>query len=359
MSNYNSIIKMQTKDIRKKFIQYFEQNNHYHAVASPIVNKKDPTLMFTNAGMNQFKDIFLHHQPATQSRVISIQPCLRVSGKHNDLEEVGTDTYHHTMFEMLGNWSFGDYFKEEAIQWAWELLTQVYQLSPERLYVTVFGGDEQDQLAPDQEAQTLWERYIAPERILLCGKKDNFWEMGEVGPCGPCSEIHVDLRPTAERKHVPGHTLVNADHPQVIELWNLVFIQYTRLATGQLAALPERHVDTGMGLERLARALQGKASNYDTDLFRPITQAIATAAGQVYGQHREVDVAIRVIADHLRAVTLAIADGQPPSNVKAGYVIRRILRRALRYGYTYLGFEKPFIYALVPLLAQQWKAYIG
>ncbi|XWN35074.1 MAG: alanine--tRNA ligase [Roseivirga sp.] len=346
---------MQTETIRKKFVQFFEQKKHHHVAAAPIVNKEDPTLMFTNAGMNQFKDIFLNHQPATHPRAISIQPCLRVSGKHNDLEEVGTDTYHHTAFEMLGNWSFGDYFKEEAIRWAWELLTQVYQLPQERLYVTIFGGDEQEQLAPDHDAQTLWERHVAPDRILHCSKQDNFWEMGEVGPCGPCSEIHIDLRPALERQQVPGHTLVNTDHPQVIELWNLVFMQYNRLATGQLERLPAQHVDTGMGLERLARVLQGKDSNYDTDLFAPIIQAIATAAGQVYGQRKEVDIALRVVADHLRAVTLAIADGQTPSNVKAGYVIRRILRRAIRYGYTYLGFETPFMYQLVPLLAQQWQ----
>ena len=347
---------MQAATIRKQFIDFFEQRGHKNVAAAPIVNKEDPTLMFTNAGMNQFKDFFLGHQPAPYTRAISVQPCLRVSGKHNDLEEVGIDTYHHTLFEMLGNWSFGDYFKEEAIQWAWELLTKVYQLPPVRLYVTIFGGDDQDQLGPDKESQAIWQQYVAGDRILLGTKADNFWEMGDTGPCGPCTEIHVDIRPEAERQQVPGQALVNKDHPQVIELWNLVFMQYNRLATGQLEALPAQHVDTGLGLERLAMVLQATTSDYDTDLFVPLIQAIATAAGQVYGQEAAVDAAIRVVADHLRAVTFAIADGQPPSNTKAGYVIRRILRRAVRYSYTYLGFEAPFLYRLVGVWVQQLQS---
>ena len=324
--------------------------------AVPIVNKEDPTLMFTNAGMNQFKDFFLGHQLALHPRVISIQPCLRVSGKHNDLEEVGTDAYHHTMFEMLGNWSFGDYFKEKAIQWAWELLTTVYRLPQERLYVTIFGGDDQDQLGPDQEVRAIWEQCIAAERILPCAKQDNFWEMGDTGPCGPCTEIHVDMRPEAARRKVPGQALVNKDHPQVIELWNLVFMQYNRLATGLLEDLPAKHVDTGLGLERLTMVLQAKKASYETDLFVPLIEAITIASGKVYGREEAIDVAIRAVADHLRAVTFSIADGQPPSNTKAGYVIRRILRRAVRYGYTYLGFEAPFMYRLVGVLAQQLQA---
>jgi alanyl-tRNA synthetase len=347
---------MKATEARKQFIQFFEQRGHRHVPAVPIVNKEDATLMFTNAGMNQFKDVFLDYQKVSYQRVISTQPCLRVSGKHNDLEEVGTDTYHHTMFEMMGNWSFGDYFKEEAIQWAWELLTTVYQLPQERLYVTIFGGDDQDQLGPDQEARAIWEQYIAAEQILSFAKQDNFWEMGDTGPCGPCTEIHVDIRPEAARQQVPGQALVNKDHPQVIELWNLVFMQYNRLSTGCLEHLPAKHVDTGLGLERLAMVLQAKDSSYDTDLFVPLIEATATAAGQVYGRERAVDTAIRVVVDHLRAITFAIADGQPPSNVKAGYVIRRILRRAVRYGYTYLGFEAPFMYRLVGVLAQQLQA---
>ena len=347
---------MQTTDARDKFIQFFEQKGHKHVAAAPIVNQKDTTLMFTNAGMNQFKDFFLGHRTAPYRRAVSAQPCLRVSGKHNDLEEVGTDTYHHTMFEMLGNWSFGDYFKEEAIQWAWELLTTVYQLPQDRLYVTIFGGDDQDQLGPDQEARVIWERYIAAEQILSFPKHDNFWEMGETGPCGPCTEIHVDIRPEADRQQVKGQALVNRDHPQVIELWNLVFIQYNRLATGQLEDLPAKHIDTGLGLERLAMVLQAKATSYETDLFVPLTEAITLASGKVYGQEQAIDVAIRVVADHVRAVTFSIADGQSPSNTKAGYVIRRILRRAVRYGHTYLGFESPFMYRLVGILAQHLSA---
>lgn len=344
---------MQAETIRKQFTQFFEQRGHQQVAAAPIVNKDDPTLLFTNAGMNQFKDYFLGHKPAPYPRAVSAQPCLRVSGKHNDLEEVGADTYHHTMFEMLGNWSFGDYFKAEAIAWAWELLTEVYKLSPDRLYVTVYGGDEEDHLGVDQEAQALWEQRIDKQHILRGSKKDNFWEMGDTGPCGPCSEIHVDIRPTAERDQIPGHTLVNKDHPQVVELWNLVFIQYNRLANGQLQALPAKHVDTGLGLERLAMVLQAQQSNYDTDLFVPLIHALSSASKHTYGQNSAIDMAMRVVADHVRAVAFAIADGQPPSNVKAGYVIRRILRRAVRYGYTYLGFEAPFIHCLVPVLVQQ------
>ena len=347
---------MQAENIRKQFIQFFEQRGHKHLAAEPIVNKADPTLMFTNAGMNQFKDFFLGHQLAPHQRVISAQPCLRVSGKHNDLEEVGTDTYHHTMFEMLGNWSFGDYFKEEAIQWAWELLTTVYQLPQERLYVTIFGGDDQDQLGPDQEARAIWEQYIEAKCIVSCAKQDNFWEMGDTGPCGPCTEIHVDIRPEALRQQVPGHTLVNKGHPQVIELWNIVFMQYNRLATGQLEDLPARHVDTGLGLERLAMVLQAQDSSYETDLFGPLIETIATTTGQVYGREGSIDKAIRIIADHLRAITFSIADGQPPSNTKAGYVIRRILRRAVRYGYTYLGYKEPFMYRLVGVVSQLLQA---
>lgn len=347
---------MRSEEIRDRFIQFFEQKSHKHVAAVPIVNKEDPTLMFTNAGMNQFKDLLLGHQLAPYQRVISAQPCLRVSGKHNDLEEVGRDTYHHTMFEMLGNWSFGDYFKKKAIGWAWELLTTVYQLPQDRLYVTIFGGDHQDKLGPDQETRAIWEQYIAAEQILPFAKQDNFWEMGDTGPCGPCTEIHIDVRPEMERQQVPGRLLVNKDHPQVIELWNLVFMQYNRLTTGRLEELPAKHVDTGLGLERLTMVLQAKSSTYDTDLFSPLIEAIAVASSQVYGREEAVDTAIRVIADHLRAITFAIADGQSPSNTKAGYVIRRILRRAVRYGYTYLGFEAPFMYRLVGVLAQQLRA---
>jgi alanyl-tRNA synthetase len=348
--------KMRSEEIRERFIQFFKQKGHKHVAAVPIVNKEDPTLMFTNAGMNQFKDLLLGHQLAPYRRVISAQPCLRVSGKHNDLEEVGRDTYHHTMFEMLGNWSFGDYFKEKAIGWAWELLTAVYQLPQDRLYVTIFGGDNQDQLGSDQETRAIWEQYIAAEHILPFAKQDNFWEMGDAGPCGPCTEIHIDVRPETARQQVPGQLLVNKDHPQVIELWNLVFMQYNRLTTGRLEGLPAKHVDTGLGLERLAMVLQAKHSTYDTDLFSPLVEAIVVASGQAYGREEAIDTAIRVIADHLRAITFAVADGQSPANTKAGYVIRRILRRAVRYGYTYLGFEAPFMYRLVGVLTQQLHA---
>ncbi len=345
---------MKAQEIRQKFLDFFEGKEHLIVPSAPLVVKNDPTLMFTNAGMNQFKDYFLGNKTAPSSRVADTQKCLRVSGKHNDLEEVGLDTYHHTMFEMLGNWSFGDYFKREAILWAWELLTEVYKLPEDRLYVTVFEGDKSDGLEPDQEAFDLWREVIPKERIIYASKEDNFWEMGDTGPCGPCSEIHIDLRPDAERQEQDGKNLVNQDHPQVIEIWNLVFIQFNRLASGALEPLPAKHVDTGMGFERLAMAIQGKYSNYDTDVFQPIIQSIAQKAGKTYGAEPQTDIAIRVISDHIRAVAFAIADGQMPSNNKAGYVIRRILRRAVRYGYTYLDFKEPFFHSLIPQLAEQF-----
>lgn len=346
---------MTSKEIRKAFLSFFESKSHHIVPSAPVVVKNDPTLMFTNAGMNQFKDIFLGEVQPKYSRVTDTQRCLRVSGKHNDLEEVGIDTYHHTMFEMLGNWSFGDYFKKEVIAWAWELLTAVYKLDKDRLYVTIFEGDEQEGLQRDTEAYELWKEHIAEDRILLGNKQDNFWEMGETGPCGPCSEIHYDMRPTAERQLVRGQDLVNADDPQVVEIWNLVFIQFNRLKGGALESLPAKHVDTGMGFERLVRAIQGKTSNYDTDVFQPMIQFIAERAGTPYGVHEQSDIAMRVLSDHIRAVSFAIADGQLPSNNKAGYVIRRILRRAVRYAYTFLGFKTPFINELVPLLAKQFE----
>ncbi len=360
---------MVSNDIRKKFLEFFQRKQHEIVPSAPMVIKNDPTLMFTNAGMNQFKDYFLGHKKAESKRIADTQKCLRVSGKHNDLEEVGLDTYHHTMFEMLGNWSFGDYFKDEAIAWAWELLTEEYGLDPQRLYATYFGGDEQDGLEPDHEALEFWKALLPEDRILPFGKADNFWEMGDTGPCGPCSEIHYDLRAPEERKEVSAGTLVNQDHPQVIEIWNLVFIQFNRLASGSLESLPENHVDTGMGFERLVRAIQEKSSNYDTDLFQPIIEEISSMAGTPYGKDEAVDVAMRVIADHLRALVFAIADGEIPSNNKAGYVIRRILRRAVRYGYTFLMMNDPFIYQLVPTLVtkmgdtfpeiEQQKEFIG
>ena len=342
---------MVSNDIRKKFLEFFQRKQHQIVPSAPMVIKNDPTLMFTNAGMNQFKDYFLGHKKAESKRIADTQKCLRVSGKHNDLEEVGLDTYHHTMFEMLGNWSFGDYFKKEAIAWAWELLTEEFELDPQRLYATYFGGDEQDGLEEDHEALEFWKALLPADRILPFGKADNFWEMGDTGPCGPCSEIHYDLRSQKERDSEPASSLVNQDHPQVIEVWNLVFIQFNRLASGSLESLPENHVDTGMGFERLVRAIQEKSSNYDTDLFQPIIEEISSKAGTIYGKDEAADVAMRVIADHLRAVVFAIADGEIPSNNKAGYVIRRILRRAVRYGYTFLNMNDPFIYQLVPLLA--------
>ncbi len=348
---------MQSREIRKKFIEFFESKGHKYVPSAPMVLKNDPTLMFTNAGMNQFKDLFLGNATADYSRAVNSQKCLRVSGKHNDLEEVGIDTYHHTMFEMLGNWSFGDYFKKDAIAWAWELLTDVYGLPKDRLYVTVFEGDKKEGLDFDQEAFDFWKEFIDPERIINGNKKDNFWEMGDTGPCGPCSEIHIDLRSEAEIKKVDGKELVNQDHPQVVEVWNLVFMQFDRKADGHLENLPAQHIDTGMGFERLAMALQKKLSNYDTDIFAPLIGKIADKANKTYGQDETTDIAIRVIVDHIRAISFAIADGQLPSNNKAGYVIRRILRRAVRYGYTFLGFDSPFLYELVDVLAEQYKGF--
>ncbi|MFP4089339.1 MAG: alanine--tRNA ligase [Cyclobacteriaceae bacterium] len=345
---------MNSQEIRATFIQFFKDKGHQFVPSSPIVSKNDPTLMFTNAGMNQFKDFFLGNRQATNPRVANSQKCLRVSGKHNDLEEVGIDTYHHTMFEMLGNWSFGDYFKKEAISWAWELLTEVYKLPKERLYVTVFEGDKGDGLPLDQEAYDFWKEFIDESRILYGNKKDNFWEMGDTGPCGPCSEIHIDIRPEEEVKKKPGKELVNMDHPLVIEIWNLVFMQFNRQASGELKPLPAKHVDTGMGFERLAMAIQKKTSNYDTDVFTPLIEQVAGWAQVKYGAARETDIAMRVIVDHIRAISFAVADGQLPSNNKAGYVIRRILRRAVRYGYTFLHFREPFLYKLLPVLAAQF-----
>src|SRR5690554_810732 len=343
---------MDAKRIRSTFIEFFETKKHQYVPSSPIVVKNDPTLMFTNAGMNQFKDYFLGNETPDYKRIANSQKCLRVSGKHNDLEEVGVDTYHHTMFEMLGNWSFGDYFKKDAIDWAWELLTTVYKLPKERLYVSVFGGDATDRLDQDMEAFELWAAHIDKDRILFGSKEDNFWEMGETGPCGPCSEIHIDLRPDSERDAVAGKDLVNADHPQVIEIWNLVFMQFNRIANGSLKELPAKHVDTGMGFERLVRAIQNKTSNYDTDIFTPFIEAVEKMSGKKYGEEEKTDIAIRVIVDHIRAISFTIADGQLPSNNKAGYVIRRILRRAVRYGYTFLGFKQPFLFELMPILSE-------
>ncbi|EOZ93639.1 Alanyl-tRNA synthetase [Indibacter alkaliphilus LW1] len=345
---------MEAKQIRSTFIEFFKSKQHQFVKSSPIVVKNDPTLMFTNAGMNQFKDFFLGNEQAKVTRVANSQKCLRVSGKHNDLEEVGVDTYHHTMFEMLGNWSFGDYFKKEAIEWAWELLTDVFKLPQDRLYVSVFGGDVEDGLEQDKEAFDLWKGIVSEDRILFGSKKDNFWEMGDTGPCGPCSEIHIDLRSNEERKAQSGYDLVNNDHPQVIEIWNLVFMQFNRLSDGSLKELPAKHVDTGMGFERLVRAIQQKPSNYDTDIFTPFIAQLESKSGKTYGENEKIDIAMRVIVDHIRAIAFTIADGQLPSNNKAGYVIRRILRRAVRYGYTFLGFQKPFIFELMPLLAENF-----
>jgi alanyl-tRNA synthetase len=344
---------MKSSEIRNTFIEFFKTKEHLIVPSAPIVVKDDPTLMFTNAGMNQFKDVFLGNEQSIAPRIADTQKCLRVSGKHNDLEEVGYDTYHHTMFEMLGNWSFGDYFKKEAISWAWELLTQVYGIDPKRLYVTVFGGDDSDGLQADYDACNFWKALVPEDRILYGSKKDNFWEMGDTGPCGPCSEIHADIRDTADRELVDGKELVNKDHPEVIEIWNLVFIEFNRQSNGKLTKLPAQHVDTGMGFERLCMVLQQKKSNYDTDIFQPLIQQIARLTSKVYGENKEADIAMRVIADHLRAVGFAIADGQLPSNTGAGYVIRRILRRAVRYGFTYLGVEDPFVYQLLPQLSEQ------
>ena len=344
---------MKANEIRKCFLDFFKSKNHVVVPSAPIVVKNDPTLMFTNAGMNQFKDVFLGNKSPKAPRVADIQKCLRVSGKHNDLEEVGRDTYHHTMFEMMGNWSFGDYFKEEAIAWAWEFLTEVLKIDKERLYVTVFGGDPKDGLDPDNEAFTFWKKHIDESRIIYGSKKDNFWEMGDTGPCGPCSEIHIDIRSDEDRNAVNGKDLVNKDNPEVIEIWNLVFIQFNRLANGSLVNLPAKHVDTGMGFERLVRVMQNKKSNYDTDIFQPVIQTIAEMAGVRYGDDEQKDIAMRVVADHLRAVSFALSDGQLPSNNGAGYVIRRILRRAVRYGYTFLGFTEPFMYKLLPVIVDE------
>ncbi len=342
--------------IRRKFLEFFESKGHKIVPSAPLVLKNDPTLLFTNSGMVQFKDNFLGNAAPIYNRVADTQKCLRVSGKHNDLEDVGLDTYHHTMFEMLGNWSFGDYFKTDAIAWAWELLTEVYQLPKERLYVTVFGGDKKDNLPVDVDAENLWKQHVSTDRILHGNKKDNFWEMGEQGPCGPCSEIHIDLRTDDEIKKKSGKELVNNDHPQVVEIWNLVFMEFNRKADGSLEKLPAQHVDTGMGFERLCMAIQKKTSNYDTDVFRPLMDFIALHADNYkYGTDIKRDIAVRVMADHIRAVSFAICDGQLPSNTGAGYVIRRILRRAVRYGFSYLNFKEPFMYRLVPLLAQQFK----
>ncbi|MEO5585356.1 MAG: alanine--tRNA ligase, partial [Flavobacteriales bacterium] len=356
-----------SSEIRQAFLDHFAKRGHAIVPSAPMVVKDDPTLMFTNAGMNQFKDLFLGNRPVTDPRIADTQKCLRVSGKHNDLEEVGIDTYHHTMFEMLGNWSFGDYFKKEAVQWAWELLVDTFKIDPANIYVTYFGGDAADKLDPDNETRDLWLKYLPAERVLPFSKKDNFWEMGDTGPCGPCTEIHVDVRPDDEKAKTPGKDLVNNDHPQVIEIWNNVFMQYERKADGSLHPLPAKHVDTGMGFERLCMVLQGKRSNYDTDVFQPLIQALATSCGVEYGagisaipgqarndrSGEKSDIAMRVIADHLRAIAFAIADGQLPSNTGAGYVIRRILRRAVRYGYSFLGLHEPFIHALVPVLVAQ------
>ncbi|MDE6140522.1 MAG: alanine--tRNA ligase [Alistipes sp.] len=344
---------MDSNQTRQAFLDFFKSKEHVIVPSAPMVVKNDPTLMFTNAGMNQFKDIFLGNAPRKYPRVADTQKCLRVSGKHNDLEEVGHDTYHHTMFEMLGNWSYGDYFKKEAIEWAWELLTEVYHLPKERMYATVFEGSESDGVPFDQEAYDYWKQYLPEDHIIRGNKHDNFWEMGETGPCGPCSEIHFDLRDEADIAAVPGRDMVNTGHCLVIEIWNLVFMQFNRKANGSLEPLPAKNVDTGMGFERLCMILQGKKSNYDTDVFQPTIRRIGQMAGKEYGCDEKCDVAMRVIADHLRAIAFSIADGQLPANAKAGYVIRRILRRAVRYGYTYLGFTEPFICKLVDGLVKQ------
>ncbi len=344
---------MDARQIRSTFLQFFESKKHRIVPSAPIVNKNDPTLLFTNSGMNQFKDFFLGNKKSDFPRIADTQKCLRVSGKHNDLEEVGIDTYHHTMFEMLGNWSFGDYFKAEAIDWAWELLTEHLGLPKDRLYVSVFEGDARENLHPDEEAFQLWRTYVPENKILYGNKKDNFWEMGDTGPCGPCSEIHIDLRSQEEIDQVPGRDLVNNDHPQVIEIWNLVFMQFNRKADGSLEQLPDQHVDTGMGFERLVRAIQRKSSNYDTDVFQPLIGQVSADAGIAYGKAEETDIAMRVMVDHIRAIAFAVADGQIPSNTGAGYVIRRILRRAVRYGFTFLNLKEPYLYKLVPVLSRE------
>ena len=345
---------MKSQEVRSQFLTFFEGKSHAIIPSSPMVLKNDPTLMFTNSGMAPFKEFFLGNGIPKSHRIADTQKCLRVSGKHNDLEEVGYDTYHHTMFEMLGNWSFGDYFKKEAIVWAWELLTKVYKIPKDTLYVTVFeGSDDADNLPMDQEAYDFWSAIIPKDRILLGSKKDNFWEMGEQGPCGPCSEIHVDIRSKEERNTTDGKDLINRDHPQVVELWNLVFMQYNRKADASLEDLPAKHIDTGMGFERLCMVLQGVTSNYDTDIFTPLIREIEVITNTKYGKNQKIDIAIRVISDHVRAVAFSIADGQLPSNHGAGYVIRRILRRAVRYGFTFLDKKEPFIYRLVSILSEK------
>ena len=343
---------MTSKEIRKQFLEFFASKGHTVVPSAPMVVKNDPTLMFTNAGMNQFKDIFLGNRSSAMKRATDSQKCLRVSGKHNDLEEVGHDTYHHTMFEMLGNWSFGDYFKDEAVDWAWELLTEVYKIDPKLLYATVFEGSADDGTTLDEEARTAWRRHLPEDHILLGNKHDNFWEMGDTGPCGPCSEIHIDLRSEEEKAAVPGASLVNKDNPHVMEIWNLVFMQFERKADGHLEPLPNKNIDTGMGFERLCAVLQGKNSNYDTDVFTGLIGKVEQLSGHRYTESEKTGVAMRVIADHIRAIAFSIADGQLPGNVKAGYVIRRILRRAVRYGYTFLGFNEPFLCRLVPQLVE-------
>lgn len=346
---------MNSREIRKAFLDFFESKQHKIVPSAPMVVQNDPTLMFINSGMAPFKDIFLGNSPIKFPRIADTQKCLRVSGKHNDLEEVGIDTYHHTMFEMLGNWSFGDYFKHEAISWSWELLTEVYKLDKNRLYVTVFEGDEKEGIPASTIAYNEWKKLVPENRILMGNKKDNFWEMGDTGPCGPCSEIHMDCRTDEERQLVDGATLVNNDHPQVIEIWNNVFMQYSRMKDGSLQPLPQKHVDTGMGFERLVRVIQNKQSNYDTDIFQPLIQFISKACGIPYGKDEKTDIAMRVMSDHIRAIAFCIGDGQLPSNVKAGYVIRRILRRAVRYAYTFLDIKEPFLYKLVDILAEQFE----
>ncbi len=346
---------MNSREIRQAFLDFFESKQHKIVPSAPMVVQNDPTLMFINSGMAPFKDIFLGNSPVKYPRIADTQKCLRVSGKHNDLEEVGIDTYHHTMFEMLGNWSFGDYFKHEAINWSWELLTEVYKLNKDRLYVTVFEGDEKDGIPPSTIALNEWKKLVPESRILMGNKKDNFWEMGDTGPCGPCSEIHMDCRTDEERKLIDGATLVNKDHPQVIEIWNNVFMQYSRMKDGSLQPLPAKHVDTGMGFERLVRVIQNKQSNYDTDIFQPLIQYISKACGIPYGKDEKTDIAMRVMSDHIRAIAFCIGDGTLPSNVKAGYVIRRILRRAVRYAYTFLDIKEPFLYKLTDILAEQFE----
>ena len=350
---------MKSQDIRKQFLDFFQSKGHTIVPSAPIVLKDDPTLMFNNSGMAQFKEYFLGNGTPKSPRIADTQKCLRVSGKHNDLEDVGFDTYHHTVFEMLGNWSFGDYFKKEAINWAWELLTEVYKIPKENLYVSVFEGSKEDNVPFDQEAWDIWKELIDEDRIILGNKKDNFWEMGDQGPCGPCSEIHVDIRSADEKAVVSGKSLVNNDHPQVVEIWNNVFMEFNRKADGSLEKLPAQHVDTGMGFERLCMALQNVTSNYDTDVFTPLIQKVEQITGTKYvaknatPEEEKINIAIRVVVDHVRAVAFAIADGQLPSNTGAGYVIRRILRRAIRYGFTFLNQKEPFIYELVEVLSNQ------